>query len=587
MKRSKPPSEAMGGECKRARFSSSRLSGIALREEFFQEQDALLPGHVSSVLRAALLPAGVARAPEWLDAPVARAQQLVFVRVRGVEPQALASEHAAAEDGSTPLPFLSSMAAIKTLLREPRFSCSTTLHDAADLILAPIRGTAPCCNRGAPSRRRARPRARALPPLAPRLTLPCCHFRHPPRLTPNPAPPGLPTRADLPFAAVGPYDVLYEAAHPRWRDVLLLKRSAAQGPLHASVQRGDCVRGSGLCGTWVLELAQGGGGGGDSSAEEGELSEEDGPLDNSGVWGTAQHVRLTLHWGGRFPAETVHSIDGGRVFEAQVPSGAFTLHFLDALQPPTAGCNRSSYPAAAPEGVAADVRVPLLSDADTLRGALEFVLPDAELVELRFPHFGAAGCAPLPARFVRSVRRVGASAGSATHAVLGLDCEMCETASGSVCARVTLVSAALDTVYDSLVLPPEPITDYVTQFSGITAEIMKSATKDLAAVQAELLELVHADTILVGHSLDNDLRSLHFEHRKVVDTAALYPDARGRPYRRSLKLLVSQHFGATIQDGEHDSAIDAICSLRLLQVRPASSSAATRTQRARNAPCCD
>lgn len=175
----------MGGECKRARFSSSRLSGIALREEFFQEQDALLPGHVSSVLRAALLPADVARAPEWLDAPVARAQQLVFVRVRGVEPQALASEHAAAEDGSAPLPFLSSMAAIKTLLREPRFSCSTTLHDAADLILAPIRSTAPCCNRGAPSRR-ARPRA-----LAPRLALlpfPAT------RLTPNPAPPGLPTR---------------------------------------------------------------------------------------------------------------------------------------------------------------------------------------------------------------------------------------------------------------------------------------------------------------------------------------------------------------------------------------------------------
>jgi RNA exonuclease 1 len=156
---------------------------------------------------------------------------------------------------------------------------------------------------------------------------------------------------------------------------------------------------------------------------------------------------------------------------------------------------------------------------------------------------------------------------------------MCETASGSVCARVTLVSAALDTVYDSLVLPPEPITDYVTQFSGITAEIMKSATKDLAAVQAELLELVHAGTILVGHSLDNDLRSLYLEHRKVVDTAVLYPDARGRPYRRSLKLLVSQHFGATIQDGEHDSAIDAICSLRLLQVRPASST----LQRARNA----
>ena len=88
---------------------------------------------------------------------------------------------------------------------------------------------------------------------------------------------------------------------------------------------------------------------------------------------------------------------------------------------------------------------------------------------------------------------------------------------------------------------------------------------DLAAVQADLLELIDAETILVGHSLDNDMRSLHLCHRKVVDTAGVYPDARGRPYRRSLKALVSEHFNATIQDGEHDSAIDAICSLRLLQ----------------------
>ena len=90
---------------------------------------------------------------------------------------------------------------------------------------------------------------------------------------------------------------------------------------------------------------------------------------------------------------------------------------------------------------------------------------------------------------------------------------------------------------------------------------------DLAAVQTELLQLVDADTVLVGHSLDNDLRSLHLEHGQVVDTATLYPDARGRPYRRALRVLVKEHFDATIQDGEHDSAIDAICSLRLLQVR--------------------
>ena len=55
------------------------------------------------------------------------------------------------------------------------------------------------------------------------------------------------------------------------------------------------------------------------------------------------------------------------------------------------------------------------------------------------------------------------------RAVLGLDCEMCETATGSVVARVTLVDAALRTVYDALVAPDpaNPITDYVTRYSGL------------------------------------------------------------------------------------------------------------------------
>ena len=46
------------------------------------------------------------------------------------------------------------------------------------------------------------------------------------------------------------------------------------------------------------------------------------------------------------------------------------------------------------------------------------------------------------------------------------------------------------------------------RFSGLKAEDFASVTTTLSEVQHELLSLVAADTILVGHSLESDLRAL-------------------------------------------------------------------------------
>ncbi len=46
------------------------------------------------------------------------------------------------------------------------------------------------------------------------------------------------------------------------------------------------------------------------------------------------------------------------------------------------------------------------------------------------------------------------------------------------------------------------------RYSGITAEKMNGISTTLKDVQQHLKQLIFADTVLVGHSLENDLHAL-------------------------------------------------------------------------------
>ena len=51
--------------------------------------------------------------------------------------------------------------------------------------------------------------------------------------------------------------------------------------------------------------------------------------------------------------------------------------------------------------------------------------------------------------------------------------------------------------------------DYNTRFSGVSAKDLKRGpVKSLKDVQNDLLGFINANTILMGHSLENDLRAL-------------------------------------------------------------------------------
>ncbi|KAF9970024.1 hypothetical protein BGZ73_007397 [Actinomortierella ambigua] len=154
--------------------------------------------------------------------------------------------------------------------------------------------------------------------------------------------------------------------------------------------------------------------------------------------------------------------------------------------------------------------------------------------------------------------------------VLGMDCEMVRTTVGTELARVTIVDAKGETVYDELVMPENPIVDYLTQYSGMTPARLEGVTTRLAEVQKRFQEIVDYNTILVGHSLENDLRVLKIAHPFIIDTSKIYHHTRGPPYRPGLKWLAQKWLSRHIQaagDKGHDSREDALACIDLLRLK--------------------
>lgn len=154
--------------------------------------------------------------------------------------------------------------------------------------------------------------------------------------------------------------------------------------------------------------------------------------------------------------------------------------------------------------------------------------------------------------------------------MFGLDCEMVRTAKAqNELARVSIVDENYRSVYETLVRPSGKVLDYLTPWSGITKEMMEDVTKTLEEVQEEVCNLLPADAILVGQSLNCDLNAMRLMHPYVIDTSCIFNTSGDRNRKSKLQHFVKIHLGEDIQKSKegHSSIEDSTYSLKLTKLK--------------------
>jgi RNA exonuclease 4 len=152
---------------------------------------------------------------------------------------------------------------------------------------------------------------------------------------------------------------------------------------------------------------------------------------------------------------------------------------------------------------------------------------------------------------------------------IAVDCEMVGVGPGgheSALARISIVDFHGTQVYDSYVKPKERVTNWRTQFSGISPKEMRFA-RDFEEVQEEVADLM-SDRIVVGHDLKHDLDALKLSHpnKDIRDTAKYVPFKKfGHGRRPALRTLAQEILGVEIQSGAHSSIEDARVTMLLFR----------------------
>ncbi|XP_057843273.1 small RNA degrading nuclease 1 isoform X3 [Cryptomeria japonica] len=204
-----------------------------------------------------------------------------------------------------------------------------------------------------------------------------------------------------------------------------------------------------------------------------------------------------------------------------------------------------------------------------MKRVLDKASPKQELVLLTFQHPKFSKCYTFPSYqkgwLTTKLGKLPEASGAET--MIAIDCEMvqCEDGTKEV-VKVCVVNENLETLVDSLVKPSKHVVDYMTSITGVTSEDLDDVTCSLQDIQKTLKRLLKKETILVGHSLFNDLQALRVDHARVIDTAFIFRYLN-KPtcYSPSLSKLCKVVLGCDLREEgkSHVCLDDAIAAMRL------------------------
>lgn len=152
---------------------------------------------------------------------------------------------------------------------------------------------------------------------------------------------------------------------------------------------------------------------------------------------------------------------------------------------------------------------------------------------------------------------------------IAVDCEMVGVGfkgKKSILARVSICNLFGKCIYDKFVQPSEneKVVDYRTQVSGIRPQdlLEENGALPFEIVKHEV-QSIFKNRILVGHSLNSDLRVLKIKHPNfhIRDTAKYFTEKYGTT--PSLKRLVKDFLEIGFQTGEHSSVQDAQATMKI------------------------
>ncbi|THG05353.1 hypothetical protein TEA_009030 [Camellia sinensis var. sinensis] len=118
--------------------------------------------------------------------------------------------------------------------------------------------------------------------------------------------------------------------------------------------------------------------------------------------------------------------------------------------------------------------------------------------------------------------------------MLAVDCEMvlCEDGTEAL-VRVCAVGRNLQVKLNELVNPNKAVADYRSDITGVSAEDLDGVTCSLANVQDSMKKLLRdGKTVLIGHSLNNDLKALKLDYGRVIDTSLIFKHGDEANFRR-------------------------------------------------------